>query len=147
MSGAKARQGTKGKEGKRGGTRQGARADVIEWLLGALSAAAVVAIVGFLLYQALAVQKPAPEFDVTVGKIEQRGGAYHVEFRARNRGDATAAGATVEGRLMDGDRSLETSEATLDYLPAQSEREGALLFRNNPDGHRLLLEITGYQKP
>jgi uncharacterized protein (TIGR02588 family) len=121
--------------------------DTVEWLLGALSAVAVVALIGFLLYQALAVGNLAPEFEVMAGRIEQRGGAYYVEFRALNRGKITAAGATVEGTLMGGDREIETSEVTLDYLPAQSERSGALLFQNDPRTYRLQLAVKGYRNP
>lgn len=141
--------GKKGGKERRSAERRGeiSRAGTIEWLLGALSAVVVAAMIGFLLYQALAVGRPAPEFETTVRNIELRGGAYHVVFRALNRGQETVAGVTVVGRLVDGERRLESSTVTLDYLPAQSERQGALLFRNDPNEHRLELEIQGYREP
>jgi uncharacterized protein (TIGR02588 family) len=127
--------------------KTGPGGDRVEWLLGALSAVAVAAMIGFLLYQALAARDLAATLDVTAGRIEQRGDAYYVNFQALNRGGTTAAGATVEGTLMDGGRALETSEVTLDYLPARSERSGALMFRNDPRTYRLQLDVKGYRAP
>jgi uncharacterized protein (TIGR02588 family) len=142
-------RGSKGESGgkSRAGRHKPSRVSAIEWVLGALSAAMVVAIIGFLLYQALAVSVRPPQFDVVAGKTERRGDAYYVAFQVFNRGGATVADVTVEGQLMDGDRSLETGETVLDYLPGQSERQGALVFRNDPGRHRLLLGVRGYREP
>ena len=41
----------------------------------------------------------------------------------------------------------ETSEATIDYLPARSEREGGLIFSRDPRGHELRLRAKGYAQP
>lgn len=124
-----------------------ASGDAVEWLLGAISAVAVAALIGFLLHHALASPSLEPEIEVTAGRIGQRGGTYYVDFRALNRGKTTAAAVTVEGTLTDGQRTVETSEVTFDYLPAQSEQQGALAFQSDPESHRLELTVKGYRDP
>ena len=42
---------------------------------------------------------------------------------------------------------METSGATLDYLPSFSEWRGGLFFRGDPDRHELRLVPKGYAQP
>ncbi len=74
-------------------------------------------------------------------------GGYLVEVRLRNVGDATAAKLKVRGLLMNGQQAVEDSEATFDYLPRRSEREGGLFFTNNPQDYQLVIRAEGYEKP
>jgi uncharacterized protein (TIGR02588 family) len=42
---------------------------------------------------------------------------------------------------------VETSQATIDYLPQRSERRGGLFFTRNPEGLDLNLRAEGYSEP
>jgi uncharacterized protein (TIGR02588 family) len=70
-----------------------------------------------------------------------------VQFRALNEGGATAAQLMIEGELSGPDGPIETSEATLDYLPPRSGRQGGLFFARDPRGLDLQLRARGYAKP
>ena len=118
-----------------------------EWVAAAVSAALVLFVLGYLLYDAAARPQTPPAVEVSVDSVARGGGVWRVEFVARNRGQNTAAGVIVEGELKDGERTVETSEATLDYVPGKSKRHGGLFFRQDPGAYRLELRALGYQRP
>lgn len=68
-------------------------------------------------------------------------------FTARNVGSTTAAALTVSARLLDGERVIEEHEATIDYIPGQSERDGGFFFRVDPRQHRVEMTGEGYADP
>jgi uncharacterized protein (TIGR02588 family) len=70
-----------------------------------------------------------------------------VEFRAINAGAKAAAELLIEGELEGPDGPIETAEATIDYLPPRSEREGGLIFSRDPRKHELHLRAKGYVDP
>jgi uncharacterized protein (TIGR02588 family) len=123
------------------------KAERIEWIIGGVSAAVVVAMIGFILYQALAVAVLRPELSVVAEGVVPTAGGFMVEFRAVNGGDATAAAVKVEGRLSSGERTVEAREVTLDYVPRRSEQKGGLIFRNDPRQYRLEMDAQGYMEP
>ena len=53
----------------------------------------------------------------------------------------------VEGELAGPDGPIETSEATMDYLPPGSEREGGLFFSRDPRRYEVRLRAKGYVDP
>lgn len=120
---------------------------MIEWIAGGVSAAITAAMIGFLLFQAFSVSTAVPQLDATVEGIRASGDTFHLEFRIVNRGEATAAGVLVRGRLSNGSEVIEEREVTFDYIPAHSENRGALLFRNDPRSYQLQLEPQGYKEP
>lgn len=118
-----------------------------EWVVAALGAALIVTIIGYMIFFTSA-HPPSPP-DVTVlqtSKVRVSQG-YLVEFVARNEGNSTAANLVVKGVLTDGDRVVEESETTLDYVPQQAERKGGLFFRNDPSMHTVELQAGGYVDP
>jgi len=118
-----------------------------EWVAAAVSTALVLAVVGYLLYDAVARPQTPPAVAVAADTALRSDGLWLVEFRAANRGHQTAAAVKVEGELMRGDSSVETSEAVLDYVPGRSVRHGGLFFRHDPRAYRLELRALGYQEP
>jgi uncharacterized protein (TIGR02588 family) len=62
-------------------------------------------------------------------------------------GGQAAAEVLVEGELAGEAGPHETSEATIDYLPPDSEREGGLFFGRDPSRHELRLRAKGYVDP
>jgi uncharacterized protein (TIGR02588 family) len=118
-----------------------------EWVAAAVSTVLVLAVVGYLLYDAVARPQTPPSVEVQAGTVLKSAGLWLVEFSAHNRGHETAAGVQVQGELMEGERAVETSEAMLDYVPGESVRRGGLFFRADPRAYRLELRALGYQEP
>ncbi len=125
----------------------GAATSKWEWVTGAVGLLLVLGTVGFIAHDALESEPSMP--DVTIEHIatERMTDGYVVRFRARNSGSATAAGLSISGQLSDGDSPVETSEIVLDYLAADAERLGGLIFRHDPAGYELRLEAKGYVDP
>ena len=118
-----------------------------EWAVAVFGALIVIALIGFLVYDALRDENLPPLLETSIESIEPSGDAYLVEFLVQNSGDATAAGVTIEAELRDGSAALETHTTTLDYVPAHSRRAGGVLFARNPAEFDLEVRATGYQNP
>ncbi len=119
----------------------------LEWVAGGLSAVVVLALVGFILYQAINATATKPNLRVLVEQVEVTDNGYRVNFRAVNRGGATAAGVEIEGRIEHDGETIETSRVTLDYIPPHSGQQGGLLFSQDPKRYRLRLAAKGYTDP
>ncbi|HVH11935.1 MAG TPA: TIGR02588 family protein [Longimicrobium sp.] len=118
-----------------------------EWVAAAVSTVLVLAVVGYLLYDAVAQPRTPPAVTLQADTVLKADGLWVVRFRAHNQGHATAAAIHVQGALMEGDRTIETSDAVLDYVPGESVRHGGLFFRADPRAYRLELRAHGYQEP
>lgn len=66
-----------------------------------------------------------------------------VDFSASNRAGKSVAAVEIKGELRDGDDVVEETSATLDYVPQNFERFGALIFRGDPEACDLRLLPVG----
>ncbi|TCM55932.1 uncharacterized protein (TIGR02588 family) [Rhizobium sp. PP-F2F-G48] len=120
----------------------------IEWTTGLLSTALIATMTGMILYHGFTATDAAPELAVTVTAQRPTAQGFEVSFIVSNTGKKTAAGVPVTGRLLnDGQQPVETREVTIDYVPAQSQVEGALLFSADPGASRLDVRASGYSDP
>ena len=136
--------------GKAEGTVSGGWASatpVWEVAVGGLGFLLVFGTIAFLAYQAMAVGTRKPAISVSVSSVTGDSGGYVVRFRAQNKGDGTAAAVSIRGELRRGTDVVETSRATLDYLPAAGVREGGLFFQSDPGSYELRLSLEGYADP
>ena len=118
-----------------------------EWIVAIVSAALVLGVLGFLIYDGVRSPRTPPGITIEVDSIQNAGPGYLVLFHARNSGHATAAEVVVEGELEADSGRVETSETTLDYVPAEGEQGGGLYFRHDPRRSRLRLRAQGYREP
>jgi uncharacterized protein (TIGR02588 family) len=119
---------------------------VSEWIVAIFSAALVLGLLGFLVYEGLGSPKTPPDVTIEVDSIQKAGPGYLVLFRARNSGRTTAAEVLVEGELEDSGK-IERSETTIDYVPARGEQHAGLYFRGDPQRSRLRIRAHGYREP
>ena len=117
------------------------------WSIAFLGLAMVAGSIGFMLYEAIAGERTPPDVVVHVDLILPARNGHLVKFRAVNEGGSTAEGVTVEGELMNGPNSIETSNTTLEYVPSHSMREGGLYFTLDPKQYELRVRAKGYEKP
>ncbi|HEX5724263.1 MAG TPA: TIGR02588 family protein [Longimicrobiaceae bacterium] len=118
-----------------------------EWVAAGLGTALLLAAVGFLVHQGLTLEDGPPHIVLQVDSVHPGPGGYVVEFTARNEGGTTAAGLLVEGELQGGSGPPETSEVTIDFVPAEGERKAGLVFAADPRRHPLRLRAKGYDEP
>jgi uncharacterized protein (TIGR02588 family) len=100
-----------------------------------------------MVIQAVSQTEGPAKIELTAGDVEPTSQGYVLTFTARNIGSTTAAALTVKARLLDGEQVIEEREATIDYLPEQSERDGGFFFRADPRQHRTELASDGYASP
>lgn len=119
----------------------------LEWLTAALGALLIVSVLGFTVYRSATKESDPPIFSFEATSIKPSGDKFLVTFKIKNIGDETAAQVLVEGELKRADEMIETSSATITYAPSHSEREGGLVFTENPQNHSLVFKAKGYEKP
>lgn len=119
-----------------------------EWLIGGVAAVVVVVLLGYLTYLGVANGGRAPEFVLSVEKVDRVGEGFHVNVAVTNAGQATAAAVVVRATLGEEEVVIETGEIEFDYLPAGSTRRGAFVVSNDPAPPReLVLSVIGYTDP
>jgi len=119
----------------------------LEWLVAGLSLLLVLGVAGFLLQDAVRSPPSPPHITLEVDSVVRAGTGYLVEFRALNAGRTTAAGLEVEGEILADTGSVETTQVTIDYVPAKGKTAAGLFFTNDPRRHRLELRPKGYDRP
>ena len=118
-----------------------------EWVVAAASTLVVAGMIGFMLYEGIAKPSTPAAITVRAAAPERAGGGWRVEVTARNDGRSTAAALRVAGELMEGDSTVESSEVTIDYVPAGSKRRAVLWFSRDPARYRLDVRPTGPDEP
>lgn len=126
---------------------QSASRHLVEWTVGAAGALIVIGSIAFLAYKAVTTDHAPPDINVQLAAVRPVSGGYLLQVRIRNDGDTTAAQLKVRGTLLEGKRLVETSEATFDYAPPRSVREGGLFFSNDPRLFEIRVQAEGYEKP
>lgn len=129
------------------GERRRGGGTVLEWTVAALSAAMVLALVGFLLHDALTRSPSPPDLDVRSDSVVSVGAGHLVAVTVSNGGGRTAASVQLRGELLQGDSVLETSEAVLDYVPVGAHRHAGLQFERDPEVHVVRVRVVGYEEP
>jgi uncharacterized protein (TIGR02588 family) len=119
-----------------------------EWVVAALGAAIVIVTVGYLLYFEFAGGPPHATISIIEHTVQYTTDSeYLVRFRIRNSGRATAAHVHVQGKLLQGDKTFESSDVTFDYVPGFSSRTGTLFFTHDPAKVQLQLRPVSFTEP
>jgi uncharacterized protein (TIGR02588 family) len=118
-----------------------------EWIVAALSAALVLGVVGFLIYDGVRAPSTPPDVTIEIDSVQQAGPGYLVLFRAVNRGRSSAAEVMVEGELEADTGRVEASETTIDYVPAGGQQRAGIFFTRDHRRLRLKLRAHGYREP
>ena len=119
----------------------------LEWVMAGIGALLVAGTIGYLAAQALQRDATPPDVRIVAEPARELRGSWLVRFRALNHGGEPAAELLIEGELRGPDGSVETAEATLDYLAPGSQRVGGLLFSRDPRRFELELRAKGYAEP
>lgn len=123
----------------------------LEWAVFGVSLALVAGVLGFLVYDALRLEKAPPDLEVRLGAAVEHGQEFVVPVAVTNRGDQTAEGVqievTLEGGAGGGGGEPERGGFTIAFVPRRATREGWVAFRTDPRGARLTPRVLGYEKP
>ncbi|HJU76109.1 MAG TPA: hypothetical protein VJ717_20380 [Gemmatimonadaceae bacterium] len=126
-------------------TRKARAPDALELTATWISGVLLVAIVGFLVWDARQPSRP-PSFETVIESQEQRGSYVYVTVAVRNLGDAAARAVEVRVRPEGRDIGSE-AHFTLDWVPGRSMRRGIAVLPQNIALGRLQAEVVGYAEP
>ncbi|MAN76172.1 MAG: hypothetical protein CML24_02960 [Rhizobiales bacterium] len=126
---------------------KGKSGEQVEWIVAAASAVLVLALAGFIAFEALTRTGGEPQIGFALGKTLAVADGYAVEVTVSNQGHVTISDVVLEGTIALGGGQSETARVTLDYLPAESDTAVGLGFSQEIDPERLTLRIVGYTYP
>ena len=130
------------------GRSKAVRYPLIEWVSAAIGLAITAGMFGFLALEAVSDGEGVPPvLEAEPAALFFANGRYIVEVDVENLSSQTASAVNVEGALMAGNEPVETSSATLAYVPGDSKRRSGLFFARDPRELRLRLRVTGYERP
>ncbi len=112
--------------------------------MGGLSALIVAGLAVFLIYEGAARTGSEPVLSLHIARLLEQEKGHSVVVTVRNDGHATAADVQIAGMLA-GDPLVR--HVTLDYAPAQSEREITLTFETPVTVEALDLRVLGFVDP
>jgi uncharacterized protein (TIGR02588 family) len=118
------------------------------WGIAGIGACLVLGVLGYTAYEGATTGSTPPSVVLHIEDVQhQKSGGYLVRVRAVNEGGSTAAELKVEGALRRDGRTVEVSDTTFDYVPANSYRRGGLFFRQDPRSAEIELRAVGYSDP
>ena len=121
---------------------------VLEWVCAGAGLVIALAMVGTILFEGVRrTDDPVPLLAATAQSVTRAAQNHVVTVRVTNESGRTAAAVQVEGVLKQGAEEIESSIATIDYVPGHSEAKGGLVFTADPRAHQLELRVTGYEHP
>lgn len=133
---------TERKAARRGRHPLSKRAERLEWTIGAASALLVLALLGFLAYEAVVSGSGLAELDVELGEPRLVSGMTYQPVSVHNRGRRTVADVQVEGT-----RGEQASSVTLSYIGRGSHADAVLIFPGAAAGTDIEVEVKGYIEP
>lgn len=120
--------------------------DRTEWAIGIASGAVTLAVMAYLVFEAVVSSGGVPSLRVEQRLVRQVASYYVVDVTVANDGGATATDVVVEGRLGPAE-TAEVATVTVDYVPPGPGVPAILVFSRDPAGEDLGLSIKGYTRP
>ena len=115
-----------------------------ELVVGVIGGLVTLALIGFLLYQALVLRDRDPQLSVAVVAVEQQSPDFVARLRVHNSGGGTAETVHLTGTVTRAGSTVEEVTATIAYVPPHSSREAVLVFGSAPGRGDLQVRVTGY---
>ena len=123
------------------------RSHWIEWATGLIATVMILAMIGWLLFEAATTRDRPPELSAKVLDIAPLPSGWRVMIEVRNDGDQAAAAVDVKATLTEGDTTVEEAQTTFDYVAAGSTSRGGLIFKQDPSAFGLEVVPTGFTEP
>ena len=120
--------------------------NALEWTVFGLGLLLLMAMLGYLVREAVTTGSRPPELVVHLGAPRALGEGFQVPVTVANRGDKVAEDVSVTITLA---AKAEREEAVLNiaFLPHQSRREGWVTFRGDPRTGDLQVGPVAYAAP
>ncbi len=130
-------------------SKKASAADIplLEWVIGALGLVIVTAVVGVLIYEAVAGDKSPPDIKLTVQSIASLQNGFLVKVRAENIGGEPAARVSITAEVWGQSKVSESSETQFEHLPPHSFRDAGVFFQRDPRLNEIRLRALGYEVP
>lgn len=133
---------------KRKGNTKNEGKNVLEWMVFATSVFLVAAILAYLSYKTVTHTTSPPDILIEYNPDPTNTTPYCYHVKVKNAGGETAEQVTIELILKNGNSVLEKAELQLSFVPQASEREGWLIFSQDPEkADTLIARVVGFKKP
>jgi uncharacterized protein (TIGR02588 family) len=118
--------------------------NALEWVVFAVSLAAIAVCVGVLGYEELMNTGAPPRLAATVASVVEQPAGFAIEILIQNGGDRTAENIHLEVTI---EGTPERAEAVVAYVPYRSQRRAWLVLPTDPRSRRLVVRVLGFEEP
>lgn len=123
------------------------RSHWIEWATGLIATLMILAMIGWLLFEAATTRDRPPELSAKVLEVAPLSSGWRVMIEVSNDGDQAAAAVDVKATLREGETTVEEAQTTFDYVAAGSTSRGGLMFKQDPSSFGLDVVPIGFTEP
>ena len=124
------------------------RKNWLEWSVFIVSAAILVFVFGFLIYDAAIRGGDPAEIVVELGVPESHDGYFALPLTVRNLGGESVEDVQLSFSLIRGQESVETASVTMPVLPRESSRNAWAVFTTDPaTASEIQTQIVSYRAP
>ena len=118
----------------------------IERAVFAASVAALLTLVGLLVYDGLA-RTSEPRLTIALAAAERQGSGWVLPFAVHNDGGSAAMNVDVEVARLADDQLVESGTVTLPFVPQGSRVEAIVTFTEEPTPEATEARVLGYELP
>ena len=119
----------------------------VEWSVFIVSALLVAACVAMLIAGSMRTGEGPPEIVVTTGVPVKVADGFGMPVLIRNLGEETAGELQVEIALESAGKELESASLSVPFVPRDSQREGWVVFRQDPRCCNVVARAHAFAKP
>lgn len=120
---------------------------LLEWVIASVGLAIVIAVVGVLIYEAVAGDRSPPDVKLTVQSVRPVQNGFLVKIRAENIGGEPAARVSIAAEVWAQSKVVESRETQFEHLPPHSSREAGVFFQRDPRPNEIRMRALGYEEP
>jgi uncharacterized protein (TIGR02588 family) len=122
--------------------------NLLEWIVFGVSLLLIMAILGYLGYQAYIYEPSPPDIEVKYRPDPSENAPHRYHISIVNTGSETAEEVVVELALQKDGEELETAELQIPFAPKESKREGWVTFKTDPaSADSVVARVMSYKKP
>lgn len=135
--------------GNRAATPGSTNRSTAEWVTLGVSLAAVLAVVGLVVFLYIRGETRPPTIAVepSMENIRQGTGGYYLPVDVTNGGDQTVEDVRIEAELVTGSGHPQTLEFSIQYLAGGEHAQGTFVFQDDPRQGELTIGAISYRDP
>jgi uncharacterized protein (TIGR02588 family) len=125
-----------------------ASAPLLEWAAAGAGLVLILLLLAVIGRAAISNERSnSPWIELRTGQTKTAASGFFLPIEVSNKAGRAVAALHIAGALRQGNRIVEESRATVDYVPGHGRASGGLFFEHDPERYKLSVRPIGYEDP